>query len=280
MIKSLAYFPSQCALNSASVMSAVLNSVRSAGIVTLENSTTADAAVIWSVLWSGRLAANQQVYQQYRNTGRPVIVVDVGTLQRGVTWKIAVNNITSQGHYGHYSNLDWQRPRQLGLQLTTATQSNPAVLIAAQHNRSLQLAGVDQTAWIVQTVQQIRTYTDRPIYVRPHPRCRLNPCGLLDNIQLLQPKKLSGTYDSYDIDYNYHAVVNYNSGPGIQAAIAGARPVVDSSSLAAPVGISIADIEQSYATDRDLWLVQIAHTEYTLEEIAQGTWIHRIQAAL
>jgi hypothetical protein len=280
VIKSLAYFPSQCALNSAPVMSAILNSVKSAGVVTCENSTTADAVVIWSVLWSGRMAANQTVYQQYKNSGRPVIVVDIGTLQRGVTWKIAVNNITSQGYYGHHDNLDWQRPRQLGLRLKTATHSNSAVLVAAQHTSSLQLTGVNQTAWIAQTVQQIRNFTDRPIHVRPHPRCRLNLQMLPDNIQLLQPKKLAGTYDSYDIDYNYHAVVNYNSGPGIQAAIAGARPIVDISSLAAPVGIDIADIETPYTIDRDLWLVQIAHTEYTLEELYQGTWINRIQAAL
>ena len=39
-------------------------------------------------------------------------------------------------------------------------------------------------------------------------------------------------------------MVNHNSGPGIQAALAGTRPIVDASSLAHPVSIKLQDIEQ------------------------------------
>ena len=78
-----------------------------------------------------------------------------------------------------------------------------------------------------------------------------------------QPKKLINTYDSFDLDWNFDAVINYNSGPGIQAVIAGVPAVVDSTSLAYGV------------EDRDRWLVEICHTEYTVEEIEQGTWVKR-----
>jgi hypothetical protein len=280
VIKSLAYFPSQCALNSAPVMSAILDSTKSAGIAVHENSVDADAAVIWSVLWSGRMASNQEIYQQYREQGRPVIIADVGTLCRGITWKLAVNHITRQGYYGHTQDLNWDRPRSLGLSLQTAVAVKPAVLIAAQHNRSLQLENVEQQQWISSVVQQLRKVTDRPIVVRPHPRCRILAHQLPPDCTIDHPKKISGTYDSYNIDYSYHAVVNYNSGPGIQAALAGTRPIVDCSSLASPVSIDIANIEQPYLIDRQLWLTQIAHTEYTIEEIKQGLWIKRIQTAL
>jgi hypothetical protein len=76
--------------------------------------------------------------------------------------------------------------------------------------------------------------------------------------------------------FDCHAVVNYNSGPGIQAAIAGVRPLTDSSSLAHPVGINWNEIEQPYTVDRDLWLTQICHTEYTVQEIQQGLWLKRL----
>jgi hypothetical protein len=95
-----------------------------------------------------------------------------------------------------------------------------------------------------------------------------------------QPQKLAGTYDSYNMHFDCHAVVNYNSGPGIQAAIAGVRPLVDASSLAAPVGVDWANIEKPYTVDRDLWLTQICHTEYTVEEIHRGLWLKRIESAL
>jgi hypothetical protein len=82
------------------------------------------------------------------------------------------------------------------------------------------------------------------------------------------------------MDYSCHAVVNHNSGPGTQAAIAGSRPVVHESSLAAPVAVSFADIEKPYDIDRSQWLIEICHTEYTVEELRTGQWLKRIAPAL
>jgi hypothetical protein len=75
-------------------------------------------------------------------------------------------------------------------------------------------------------------------------------------------------------------MVNYNSGPGIQAALAGTRPLVDQTSLAYPVSIRMDQLEQSYVVDRDQWLIEICHTEYTVDEIAQGRWLSRLSAGL
>ena len=280
MINNIAYFPSQCAQNSRPVMSAVLDYLQARGIQTQENSMTADAAIIWSVLWAGRMAPNQAVYQHYRSQGKPVIIIEIGALYRGNTWKISVNNITSQGYYGHLDNLDWDRPAKLKISLATQIGSKPNIIIAAQHDRSLQVAGVNMTDWVNNTIGILRNNTDRPITIRPHPRCRLMLNSLPPGVSVEPPKKLANTYDSYDMHFDCHAVVNYNSGPGIQAVIAGVRPVVDMTSLAYPVGVGFSDIEQPYETDRDLWLRQICHTEYTVEELQRGTWLKRIAPAL
>jgi hypothetical protein len=280
MIKNIAYFPLQCALNSKPVMSAVLDCLQARGIQTQENSMTADAAVIWSVLWSGRMSANQAVYEHYRAQGRPVIIIEIGALYRGNTWKIAVNNITSQGYYGHLDNLDWDRPAKLKISLATQLITKPNIIIAAQHDCSLQVAGIDMTEWITNTIGLLRNVTDRPITIRPHPRNRLMLDKLPPGVSIESPKKLANTYDSYDMHFDCHAVVNYNSGPGIQSAIAGVRPVVNSTSLAHPVSIGYADIEQPYIKDRQLWLTQICHTEYTVDELQRGTWLPRITPAL
>jgi hypothetical protein len=131
--------------------------------------------------------------------------------------------------------------------------------------------------WVAETISKIRAHTDRPIVVRPHPR---SPIALPPGVTTEKPRPLPNTYDSFDMHFDCHAVVNYNSGIGIQAAIAGCRPVVDSTSLATPVSVSIADIEQPYNVDRHQWLVEICHTEYTLTEIKQGLWLRRIEPAL
>lgn len=262
-------------------MGAVLDCLQASGIQTQENSMHSDAAVIWSVLWNGRMAANQQVYEHYRAQGKPVIVVEVGALYRGDTWKVAVNNVTAQGYYGHLNNLDLDRPKKLKISLATQVQSKPNIIIAMQHTKSLQVAGIpDMTEWLTTTIGILRNNTDRPITIRPHPRCKIPMPLLPPGVEVEQPKPVINTYDNFDMHFDCHAVVNYNSGPGIQAAIAGVRPIVNNTSLAYPVSVGYADIEQPYNVDRHLWLAQICHTEYTVEELRRGLWLRRIDSAL
>jgi len=261
-------------------MQAVLNSLRAAGISCHENSLDADAAIIWSALWWGRMTPNKQVYEQYRAQGKPVIIVEVGALDRGQTWKIAVNHVNRLGYYGHTENLDMDRPGKLGIVLKTNTSTNPAILIAAQHRFSLQLSNQNHEEWIMDQVTEIRKVSDRPIVVRPHPRSPLNMDSLSKTIAVEKPQKIPDTYDEFDMHFDYHAVVNYCSGPGIQAAISGTRPIVGTYSLALPVSVAIADLDKPYNIDRDQWLVEICHTEYTVNEIEQGLWLQRLEPAL
>lgn len=275
MINNIAYFPSQCAQNSGPVLAAFLQSCRHAGIATLENSWDADAVVIWSVLWHGRMEKNQLVYEHYRAQNKPVIVIDVGALRRDVTWKISINNINALGKYGHQKNLDWDRPAKLGLRLYNHIRTKDSVVIATQHAKSLQVAHFDYAQWIEDTIQHLRTITDRMIVVRHHPRCRL-PFNDQPGVSLDSTNKIPGTYDSFDINFSYHAMINYCSGPGIQAAIAGCPVITDTSSLAHPVSITYDELENPPQIDRDRWLVEISHTEYTVEEIADGLWVKRL----
>jgi hypothetical protein len=265
-------------------MQAMLDSLRKASHIIEQNSLDADAAVIWSVLWHGRMSGNQAVYTHYRTQGKPVIVIDIGALYRGETWKIAVNNITADGYYGHTENLDQDRPRKLGISLAINLSSNPRIVIASQHADSLQVINLSSMeAWITDQIHQLQQVTDRPIVIRSHPRSRLDSNRLMSlpkNVIIEQPQKLLDTYDSYNLAFDCYAMVNYNSGPGIQAALAGTRPIVDVSSLAHPVSMQIENIDQPYAVDRDQWLIEICHTEYTVEEIAQGRWLTRLSSAL
>ena len=279
MIKNIAYYPLQRALNGSPPMNAMLVALRKAGIEPQERGRDSDAVLLWSSLWSGRMAANEHVYRHYRAQGKPAIIIDIGALRRGTTWKVAVNNINATGHYGHLDNLDWNRPKRMNLALGTPATTKSHIVIAAQHTQSEQLAGVDLTTWIHAQIQLIKHHTDRPIHVRPHPRCSLKTSSFA-GVKVESPNRVSNTYDSFDLALDCHAIVNYNSGPGIQAAIAGVRPVVDATSLAYPVGVGIADIEKPYTTNRDLWLTQISHTEYTVPELEQGLWLKRIESAL
>lgn len=268
-------------MNAAPVISAFLSSCKANGIATVENSMDADVAVIWSVTWAGRMINNREVYAHYRANNRPVIILEVGSLHRNVTWKISVNNITADGFCGHTTDLDPMRPTKLGLALATPPPPKPSVLVVLQNQKSLQVSKMSSMLdWITNTVNLIKLYTDRKIVVRLHPRNKIDQTCLPRNLLIETPHKLVNTYDSFDINYSHHTVINYNSGAGIQAAIAGANVIVDMSSLVYPVSNCIELIDNPQKFDRSQWLIEIAHTEYLIDEIETGKWIQRLAPAL
>jgi hypothetical protein len=262
------------ALNSVEIFNAFSKGIRSLGHS--EVTGNEDVSVIWSVLWKGRMRMNRSVYEAAKKQGKPVIIIEVGNLKRGITWRICMDNINGAGEFSSDENLDPNRPRFLGVDLqSTKNNRKNDILICSQLPESLQWQDMPtMEQWIKDTVDKIRKFTDRKIIIRPHPRSfvRVNVPGC----QTILPKKLPGTYDDFDIDYNYHCVINHNSGPAVQAAIFGTPVICDSTSLAYPVSDQIENIEKITLPDREQWFLKLCHTEWTVEEIAAGTPLKRL----
>lgn len=262
------------ALNSVPIFNAFEQGVQSIGHEIVE--TNEDVSVIWSVLWQGRMLGNQRIYKECIVKGRPVVIIEVGNLIRNNTWRICLNHINGLGTFGNTVNLDPLRPKKLGISLKPENNNRkPEILIAAQHQASLQWQGmVPMAKWVQDTVYRIRQHSQRKIIVRPHPR---SPFHLdMPGITVERPQRVTGTYDDFDIDYNYHCVINFNSGPAVQAAINGIPVICDSSSLAFPVSGNYENIENITLPDRNEWFLKLCHTEWTAEEIATGDPIKRL----
>jgi len=239
-----------------------------------------DVAVIWSVLWSGRMSRNRQVYQQCRNIKKSVIIIEVGNLRRNHTWRISLNHINNLGEFANDRDLDSTRPKKLGVDLRDrGSDQRPDILIACQHSHSLQWEGMPpMKTWVENTVKQIRAKSQRKIIVRPHPRSLF---GLdIPGVTLERPRLISGSYDDFDIFYNYHCVINHNSGPAVQAAIQGVPVLCDSTSLASDLSITWDQIETPMMPDRQEWFLRLCHTEWTVEEISQGMPLARLMSKI
>jgi hypothetical protein len=91
---------------------------------------------------------------------------------------------------------------------------------------------------------------------------------------------IPNTYDDYDFDKTLRhawAVVNWNSGPGSQAIMSGVPAFVGSDSIAAPVAnLDLSQIENPSRPNRAQWLVEVSHSEWTVDEIAAGLPIARL----
>lgn len=264
------------ALNSQPVFAAFQQGLDQLGLAHSSHNMSADVAVIWSMLWSGRMRHNQTVWQHFKKLGRPVIVLEVGMLQRGHTWKMGINGTGSTAFYGH--GLDLQRPSKLNLQLKPWQNNGEDIVIALQRDDSEQWTGQPPVEkWLKQTVDQLRQSTQRPIVIRSHPRREV---VVLSGCVIDKPLHVPNTYDDFDFNRalsHAWAVVNWNSGPGSQAVMSGVPAFVGSTSLAAPVAnLDWSQIESPARPDRSEWLINLSHTEWTCAELATGQPIARL----
>jgi hypothetical protein len=261
------------ALNSAPVFAAFEQSLIDCGHTVVESDMHCDVAVIWSVLWNGRMLGNKPVWDYYRKTGRSVVVLEVGGIKRGTTWKVSLNGVNRAADYIPHSN-DNTRAQQLGLSIKPWRTQGEHILICGQHNKSLQWRNMPPLSnWFLNTYDTIRQHTDRPIVFRPHPRCRLEHIERgLKNVFRQEPFQLKNTYDDFDLNFdNVWTTVSWSSNPGIHSVIEGVPAIVGADSLAYDVAEhNLANIENPHQPDRTQWLNDYAWTEFTVEEIAQG----------
>lgn len=267
------------ALNSKPVFDAFANSLNNNGHDVAYNDLSADINVIWSVLFNGRMAGNKAVWEQQK----PTIVLEVGGINRGTTWKVGLNGINRDAYFGPSGNSS-DRMRLLGLQVKPWKYNGEHILIAGQHDKSLQWKDMPAMAtWVHDTITFIRAQTDRPIIFRPHPRCPL-PAIEHDfkHVKRQEPLQIKGSYDDFDMQFdNIWATVSWSSNPAIHSIINGVPAFTGPSSLAFDVAEqNLRNIENPLYGDRTQWLNDYAHTEYTIGEISQGIPLKHLTSKL
>ncbi|MDC1007071.1 hypothetical protein OAP94_00145 [bacterium] len=269
------------ALNSKPVFDAFANSLGSNGHDVVYNDLNSDVDVIWSVLFNGRMSRNKTIWENKK----PTIVLEVGGINRGVTWKVGLNGINRDAYFGEQDN-DRTRADHLGMVCKPWRSDGDFILVCGQHDKSLQWQNMPRMSnWFLETYDEIRKHTDRPIVFRPHPRCRLEHIERgLKNVHRQEPRHVNGTYDSFDMGFDdIHCTISYSSNPGIHSVIEGVPAFVSTHSLAYDVANDIDflhDIENPLMPDRQQWLNDYAWTEFTVEEISQGIPLKHLTSLL
>ena len=267
------------ALNSKPVFEAFEHSLREAGHQIEQNNMYSDVAVIWSVLWNGRMKQNRDVWKHYRKNNRNVIVLEVGGIARGKTWKVGLNGVNRSAYFGPMDN-NSDRSNTLGLKLKPWSKDGEYILICGQHEKSLQWENMPRmSSWVMKIIDQLQTYYDYPIVFRPHPRSRLEHIERqYKNVYRQEPSKIPNTYDDYDMNFDrVKFTISWNSNPGVHSIINGVPAYVGPDSLAFDVACKdLIMIDNPDMPDRQQWLNDYAWTEYTIEEIASGLPLSRL----
>ena len=271
----VSHYPNNLPGNAKEVYPQLLEAIGATDTV-VENSMDADAALIWSVLWYGKMSANKRIWDHYRAQNKPVIVIEVGGLIRNTTWKLGINGINRDAEFALEEYMPDDRVKKLGIILQPWRQEGEYVLVCGQHGHSEQWRHMpDMDTYYRNTISEIRRVTDKPIVVRSHPRYRESlhwSCdmqwykdqGVTWNI----PKHVQQTYDSFDLEHmlkHTHFTVSHSSNAGITSIIHGVPAVVSESSLAWDVSTKM----DSWLSkpERRNWLNKLCYIEWYADEI-------------
>ena len=279
-------WPMHGPLNSKTIFQKFIQSMKDTGEdVHINKETNGDVAVIWSVLWRGRMQSYKSVWERYRRAGKPVIVIEVGGLRRNLSFKIGINGINRDADFANQEFDDTRWPL-FKHELRPWNPTGDLIVICGQHDTSEQWKGLPKMSnWIEQQISEIRKYTSRPILVRPHPRNTITiDEKKFSNVKVRLPKRDFRTYDDTDFKATLErtwAVVNHSSNPAMEAVIKGIPVFVSESSLCHDVGnIKLADINTPAMPNRHSWAHKLAYTEWFEDEIEKGLPWARIKARL
>jgi hypothetical protein len=143
------------------------------------------------------------------------------------------------------------------------------VLVCLQRDGGWSLKGKDLNAWTRDTVNRIRSLTDRPILLRPHPKTQVDLRDLLCLPNVTQSQ--SGVTLQQDLQ-NAWAAVFYNSSSAVAAVLAGIPVFAEDPDCVAwaVANHSINNIENPACVERQQWLYDLSAAHWTDDDSKSG----------
>ena len=176
------------------------------------------------------------------------------------------NNYANAGS----NNTKWQQIQcNLNLTLAPWRSQGSHVLVCLQRDGGWSMKGTNMVNWTRQTVQRLRSMTNRPIVIRPHPKHKINLTELtsLPGVSESRP----GSTLQQDLS-NAWAAVFCNSSSSVAAVLAGVPVFADDDDCVAwdVANKDLAQIESPAMPDRTQWLNDLSAAHWTDDESRSG----------
>ena len=224
----------------------------------------------------------QNVIDHQRQTGQHVMPVDASCFKfvdtdsyflryslGGVFYNS--NNYANTGSDGS----KWQQIQtKLDLDLKPWRINGDYVLVCLQRDGGWSMKGTDMVEWTRQTVQRLRSITNRPIVIRSHPKHKIN----LSELTSLPGVSESANGSTLQQDLsNAWAAVFCNSSSSVAAVLAGIPVFADDDDCVAwaVANKDLAQIESPATPDRTQWLNDLSAAHWTDAESCSGTIYQR-----
>jgi hypothetical protein len=175
------------------------------------------------------------------------------------------------------TNAKWQEISQsLNIKLNALQNNNGHILIGMQRDGGFAMKALNPMDWLKNKVHQIRSITQRPIHVRPHPgKYNMQDFDAYTgrsakrlNVTVIDPSQ-SSLLDNLQ---GAHAAVFFNSSASVAAVCEGIPVFVDDESCVAwsVANHDISKIETPDTFSREQWLWDLASAHWSDEDARAG----------
>lgn len=260
-----------------------------------EKYSKCDLAVMFGSWKPGRSNMHHIVRTSIVESGTPFICIETPLLGRKVFkpnehQRVGINGFLNRdAYFGPDVDHPGDRLGKLGIHWSGwKNNRGNKIVIALQLAGDASLRHNDINQWCMQTVQQLRSITERPIEIRTHPGISSKGWGnheaLFRDMAFLGIKDVSWV-NGREIPWekqilDAHCVVAYTSGLSIDAIVNGI-PVIacDEGNFAWTIGErKLSNVERPrMANNNDIqrWLQNLAYCQWTPDEMESGiVWDH------
>jgi len=235
---------------------------------------------------SGRtphLMFRREIIRQQKLAGKYVLAIDSNlflwkdTNNTNHYLRFSLNDVFPQtGNYftDNVNPARWQKIKtDLGINVQPWRKEGRHILICLQRNGGWSMKQLPVMQWLPKVIKKIQTFTSRKIVVRAHP----GDGKAKEYLKINFPGVRISTNPHILQDFvDCHAVVTYNSSPGVAAAVEGIPMFVTDPDPRSSQAFDVANtdlrtIDNPKTFDRQPWLEKLAMSHFNYDDLRNGT---------
>lgn len=219
----------------------------------------------------GRAVGEILAAHQARHGAGMNLVMERGFIHRKHYYMLGWGGLNGRADFRN-SNSPPDRWLDLDVNLQPWRPHGNHVLVCGQVPWDASVQHTNHAAWCQQTVQTLLETSQRPVRFRPHPlqKDAVDMNGL--PVEISQASTLQEDLE------DAWAVITFNSNAGVEATLGGVPAfAADRGAMGYSIlNKDLSQIEDPCMPDRQQWLYDLAYTQWTLDEIAQGKAIQHL----
>ena len=176
-------------------------------------------------------------------------------------WKIYHRIVKNDLQHGMIKDRPPDRWQKLNIPIKPWKKGGKKILIAAPDEKPCKFYGIDKDTWINETIEKIKSFTDRPIIIRDRAKSRLQ-------------REVHDTLKAA-LNDDVFSLVTFNSVAATESVLFGIPAfVLAPTNAATPVSrTDLSMIENPYYAEDDLrykWACHLAYGQFHISEIKSG----------